>query len=102
MKGNTQLRQENIRRLLGEIRDRAPITKRELQDITGFSWGNISFITNKLLIERYIVPSGKQETSVGRKPEEYDINTAENLIIGVDYHLGGFVLVVTDLRGRPV
>lgn len=102
MKGNTQLRQENIRRLLGEIRDRAPITKRELQDITGFSWGNISFITNKLLSERYIVPSGKQETSVGRKPEEYDINTAENLIIGVDYHSEGFVLVVTDLRGRPV
>lgn len=102
MKGNTQLRQENIRRLLGEIRDRAPITKRELQDITGFSWGNISFITNKLLTERYIVPSGKQETSVGRKPEEYDINTGENLIIGVDYHANGFVLVVTDLRGRAV
>ncbi len=102
MKGNTQLRQENIRRLLGEIRDRAPITKRELQDVTGFSWGNISFITNKLLTERYIVPSGKQETSVGRKPEEYDINTGENLIIGIDYHSNGFVLVVTDLRGRAV
>ena len=37
MKGNTQLRQDNIRRLLLEIRDRAPITKRELQKITGFS-----------------------------------------------------------------
>ena len=102
MKGNTQLRQDNIRRLLLEIRDRAPITKRELQKITGFSWGNISFITNKLLADRYIVSSGKQETVVGRKPDEYDINTDDNLFIGIDCSTSGIKLVVTDMRGRAI
>lgn len=102
MKGNTQLRQDNIRRLLSEIRDHAPITKRKLQRITGFSWGNISFITNKLLNDRYIVSSGKQDTGVGRKPDEYDVNTDDNLFIGIDCSNDGLKLVVTDMRGRAV
>ena len=47
MKGNTQLRQESIRQVLSEIKYNGPISKRELQDKTGFSWGKISFISNE-------------------------------------------------------
>ena len=102
MKGNTQLRQESIKRVLFEIRQCGPISKRELQAITGFSWGNISSITTLLMNEKYIVASGKQETSIGRKPEEFDINTRDHYIIGIDFNSEGVLAVVCDLRGRVV
>ncbi len=102
MKGNTKLRQDNIKHIFCEIRDKGPISKRELQELTAFSWGSISTITTKLWECGYIMSTGKQKGAVGRRPEEYDINIADNFIIGIDLSSVGFILVVTDLRGRVV
>ncbi len=100
MKSNSYLRQESIKRVLLEIKHRGPISKRELQRITNFSWGNISSVITLLLNENYIMASGKQETSVGRKPEEYDINSNDNYIVGIDFNSEGILLVLCDLKGR--
>lgn len=100
MKNNTHLRQESIKRVLSEIRLRGPVSKRELQAITGFSWGNISSIITLLMNEKYIIVSGKQETYVGRKPEEFDINTNDNYIIGIDFNSEGALVLLCDLKGR--
>ena len=102
MNGNTQLRQESIRQVLSEIKYNGPISKRELQDKTGFSWGKISFISNLLLNEGYVMTVGKQETIVGRKPEELDINITDNYIIGIDFYNDGVLTVVCDLKGRVI
>lgn len=102
MKGNTQLRQESIRQVLSEIKYNGPISKRELQDKTGFSWGKISFISNLLVNENYVMTVGKQETVVGRKPEELDININDNYIIGIDFYNDGILTVVCDLKGRVI
>ena len=102
MKGNTQLRQESIRQVLSEIKYNGPISKRELQDKTGFSWGKISFISNLLLNENYAMTVGKQETIVGRKPEELDININDNYIIGIDFYNDGVLTVVCDIKGRVI
>lgn len=102
MKCNTQLRKESIQRILHKIRQCGPISKRELQSMTGFSWGNISSIITLLMNEQYIVASGKQETSVGRKPAEFEINIHDHYIIGIDFNSEGVIAVVCDLRGRVV
>ncbi len=102
MKVNTQLRQESIKRVLSEIKQNGPVSKRELQKITGFSWGNISSITTLLLNEKYIMSSGKQETYVGRKPEKLDININDNYIIGIDFNSQGVLAVLCDLKGRKI
>lgn len=102
MKGNTQLRQESIKKVLSEIRKNGPISKRELQAATGFSWGNISSVITLLMAEGYIMASGKQETYVGRKPEEFDINVNDNYIIGIDFNSEGVLVVICDLKGRAV
>lgn len=102
MKGNTKQKQKNIKRVLSEIRLRGPISKRELQSITGFSWGSISSITSELEALGYIAFSGKQDTSLGRKPEEFDININDNYIIGIDFNYVGVLIVLCDLRGRQV
>ena len=100
MKSNTELRQKSIKKVLNEIRTRGPVSKRELQDITGFSWGNISSITTELLSDNYISVSGKQETFVGRKPEMFDVNEFDNFIIGIDFSTKGVLAVLCDLKGR--
>ena len=102
MKGNTKLRQDNIKRIFCEIRDRGPISKRELQELTEFSWGSISTITTELEERGYIMSAGKQKGAVGRRPEEYDINITDNLIIGNDFNRIGFTIAVTDMRGRVI
>lgn len=102
MKGNTQLRQESIRQTLSQIKYSGPISKRELQDKTGFSWGKISFVSNLLLNENYVMTVGKQDTFVGRKPDELDININDNYIIGVDFSCEGVLVAVCDLKGRVI
>ena len=102
MKSNTQLRQKSIKKVLNEIRIRGPVSKRELQEITGFSWGNISSITTELLNDNYITASGKIETVVGRRPEAFDINENDNFIIGIDFSTKGVLAVLCDLRGRVI
>lgn len=100
MKSNTQLRVESVKRVFNIIRNEGPISKRELQEITGFSWGNISSIISQLLNDNYISPSGKVETFVGRKPEAFDVNQDDNFIIGIDFSTKGILGVVCDLKGR--
>lgn len=102
MKSNTQLRIESIKRVFNKIRNEGPVSKRELQEITGFSWGNISSITSQLLNDGYILPSGKVETFVGRKPEAFDVNQNDNFIIGIDFSTKGVLGVVCDLKGRMI
>ncbi len=102
MKGNTKLRQNSIKDVLLEIKRNGPISKRELQNVTDFSWGKISLITNFLVDNGYVAPSGKQETIVGRKPEELDININDNYVIGVDFNYMQVVVVVCDFKGRVV
>lgn len=102
MKSNTQLRQESLKKAISVIRERGPISKRELQRITGFSWGNISSIITLLCETGFIACAGKQDTGLGRKPEEFDINTEDNYIIGVDFNCAYVMTTVCDLRGRII
>ena len=102
MNENTRLRQQSIKSVLRVLCSGGPLSKRELQNITGFSWGNISSITSGLLEQGLIVASGKQDTFVGRKPEAFDININDNYIIGIDFNIAGVLAVVCDLKGRVI
>lgn len=88
--------------LLEQIRENAPISKRELQVITGFSWGLISRLTNELADKGYIISKGKVDTGVGRKPDEFDINQEKNFFVGVDFSNTGMMIAVTDMKGRII
>ena len=82
-----QMRKSNICVLLSEIKNNDPLSKRDLQDRTGLSWGAISSITAMLCDKGFIVPTGKQRTNVGRKPFQLDINPNDYFIIGVDLNI---------------
>lgn len=99
---SSQVRVSNMRTLLTAIRDHGPIAKRELQQITGLSWGSVSSLTTILLRSGYVVAERKLATASGRWPDELDINSNDNYIIGLDLNITGLCGVITDMKGRIV
>lgn len=100
MKSNVELRQKNMLTLLRTVRDYGPIQKRQLQSITGLSWGTVSTMTAELMENGYLQIAGKQSTDVGRRPDMLDISDRDHLAIGVDFHATGVIAVAADMRGR--
>ena len=101
-RNSSQIRRNNIRTLLASVKQSGPISKRDLQKLTGLSWGAVSSLTGLLHEHGYVVYTGKQVTNVGRKPTELDINANDHYIVGVDLNLSGICGVVTDMKGRIV
>lgn len=92
----------NLQLLLWIIKEKSPITKRELQEITGFSWGLVSGKVNTLFDANYIVSYSRESFNAGRKAEEFDINHEKNYFIGIDIHYKGIFVILTDMKGRIV
>ena len=101
-RNSSQIRRNNIRTLLASVKQSGPISKRDLQKLTGLSWGAVSSLPGLLHEHGYVVYTGKQVTNVGRKPTELDINANDHYIVGVDLNLSGICGVVTDMKGRIV
>jgi len=91
-----------LEQLMRQIIKYGPISKKELQERTGVSWGTVSGLITQLVEDKFVVPSLRQTNEVGRKAEEFDVNSADHLCIGIDLSQYGLLGVVTDLRGRIV
>ena len=93
----------NVQQIFQQIVDRGPISRRELQEQTGFSWGLISQVTNRLIAEGYVVAEDDLTgAGVGRRAEKLDIASNDYYFIGVDIDSDGMYAVVTDMKGRLV
>lgn len=92
----------NAQLLLWKIKEYSPVTKRELQDITGLSWGLISREVNALVEAGLIVSCSRDSVGAGRKAEEYDINPERNYFIGIDFSYKGLLVAITDMKARIV
>ena len=91
----------NVQQIFQQIMDNGPISKRELQERTGFSWGLISQVTNRLIAEGYLVAEDDLTTiGVGRRAEKIDIVADDHFYIGLDIDSDGMFAVVTDMKGR--
>lgn len=78
-----------------------PISKNKIQEITNYSWGHISQITEKLLQGNYIEMCGMERTT-GRSRALYDINKDDNYYIGLDLNVRRVRAVVTDMKGTTI
>lgn len=94
------MRNTNTLCILKCLMDSGSITKREIQDKTELSWGTISNITGELLSRKLISEHKSTESALGRLPSKLDINSSENLIIGLDINIEGLVAVIIDLKCR--
>ena len=92
------VRRSNALNILECIRNFGPITKDNIKTKTGLSWGAISNITSDLVRKSLITESLDTNKSVGRTPYLYDVNSMQNLIIGVDLNIAGIRVVIIDLK----
>lgn len=93
----------NVQQIFQKIVDYGPISRRQLQTLTGFSWGLISQVTNRLIAEGYLAAEEEQPSAgVGRRAEKLDVVADNRFYIGVDIDSSGMFAVVTDMKGRLV
>lgn len=99
----TIVQKNSVQIVFQHVKNNGPISRRELQDITGLSWGTISRVVEHLVAEEYIVVlDEKQSSGVGPKTEKFDVSPDKHYFIGVDLDNRGFIAVVTDMKGRAI
>ena len=95
------MKKANFADVLALIRKSGKITRKEIEAKTGFSWGAVSTITNRLLQEKYITEHKcKSQRSAGRTPSCLEMNSEEYLILGIDVNISGFTASLINLKGE--
>lgn len=94
------MRSVNTATLLNCLFDNGALTRQELQNRTGLSWGAVSNIVSEMLSLNILCETPVKSSHAGRKPSVVDINPKDNLCVGVDIHMQGICCVITDLSGH--
>ena len=93
----------NCSNILSFIRRHRSVSRKEITENIGLSWGGMTKIVNKLLENGYIIEE-KTETkrSSGRTPSLLSVNTKRNFVIGLDINKIGLKATVLDLAGTTL
>ena len=91
----------NCSNVLNVIRESKEISRKEISDITGLSWGGMTKIVNKLFEKGYIEETkNTAATGVGRTPGVITICKDRNVVIGLDINREGLGGCVINLAGE--
>jgi predicted NBD/HSP70 family sugar kinase len=96
------LRINNQLSILNVLKDYGPLSRKQLQDKTGLSWGTITYLTGELIDLDIIRETGMVATNIGRPPTNLDLNTENNYIVALwlgDVQIGAIML---DIKGQRV
>ena len=98
--GLEEMSNVNCSSVLNVIRNCGIVSRKQISDITGLSWGGMTKIVNKLFAHGYIVEEKDENASgAGRTPSLIRINEKENVVIGLDLNREGFEAYVMNLCG---
>ena len=90
----------NCSSVLNVIREAKEISRKEIADITGLSWGGMTKIVNRLFEKGYIEEEkSTSATGAGRTPGVITICKDYNVVIGLDINREGLVGCVLNLAG---
>ena len=91
----------NCSSVLNVIREAKEISRKEISDITGLSWGGMTKIVNKLFEKGYIEEAKSTTTTgAGRTPGVITICKDQNVVIGLDINHEGLEAMVINLAGE--
>ncbi|HVS72322.1 MAG TPA: ROK family protein [Phycisphaerae bacterium] len=88
--------------ILRTIKDRASISRTDLQQLTGLSWGTVTNTTRDLLARRLIREEGATATKAGRKPVRLALNRLTHAIIGLHLAPDHLRLVALNITGETL
>lgn len=98
--GLEEMSNVNCSSVLNIIGHHEELSRKEIADITGLSWGGMTKIVNKLFEKGYIVEDKSEKNSgQGRIPHVISINKEKNFVIGLDINRVGFSAYVMNLAG---
>ncbi|HVX85826.1 MAG TPA: ROK family protein [Phycisphaerae bacterium] len=86
--------------ILRTIKDRGSISRTDLQQLTGLSWGTVTNTTRDLLSRRLIREEGATATKAGRKPVRLALNRLTHAIIGLHLAADHLRLVALNITGE--
>ena len=90
----------NCSSVLNVIREAKEISRKEISDITGLSWGGMTKIVNKLFEKGYIEEEKSTiSTGAGRTPGVITICKDYNVVVGLDINREGLAGCVLNLAG---
>ncbi len=90
----------NCASVLRVIQSSGGISRKQISDITGLSWGGMTKIVNKLMEHEYIVEEKNGAfAGNGRTPGLLRVNTKKHLAAGADINHTGLRAWVTDFSG---
>ncbi len=96
------LRDLNEVMVLNVIRERQPISRIEIAELTGLEGGTVSRIVSRLLANSLVYEEGVAEASPrgGRKRRFLHIHPRKALAMGVDLRPSGCTIAVSDFTGK--
>lgn len=91
----------NCSSVLRVIKNYGGLSRRQIADITGLSWGGMTKIVNKLFEHGYLVEEkGEASAGNGRIPGVISMNAKRHFVLGLDMNKTGLSAWVTDLSGN--
>lgn len=90
----------NCSSVLGVIRNCGEVSRKQITDITGLSWGGMTKIVNKLFEHGYIEEAKSERVSgVKRTPNIIRVCRDKHFVIGLDINRVGFGAYIMNLAG---
>ena len=97
------MKDRNVSNVLALIRKHDSLTRRQIESLTGLSWGAVSKVTSTLLELEYIKELKYEENSgPGRTPIYLEINGHEHFSVGVDINISGFCAVLLNMKNEVI
>ncbi len=98
---NYEMKKNNTLKVFKALKERGALSRREIESVTGLSWGTVSAITNELLSRGFIVAQ-KESFGAGRPPSVLTFSETEYLLLGIDVNSVGICFNVVNLGGKTV
>lgn len=101
--GLEEMSNGNCASVLSVIRNCGVLSRKQISDITGLSWGGMTKIVNRLTEHGYIIEEKLENTSgAGRTPGVLKVNDKKYYVIGLDINRAGFGAYVMNLCGELI
>lgn len=98
---NYEMKKNNTLKVFKALKEHGALSRREIENVTGLSWGTVSTVTGDLLSRGFIVAQ-KQATGAGRPHSLLTVSESEYLLLGVDINSVGLSFNVVNLGGTSV
>lgn len=97
------MKESNTADVFSLVKNRGALTRKQIAERLGMSWGAVSTITAQLIECGYLEEKkADSQGSAGRTPSYLEVCCSRHFAIGLDVNDMGLRAVLTDLRGEVV